>query len=55
MAAPNVGELFENIAAQLMGLTSAINAQGVVQSIVPFEGTPQNLRIGLGQLKDMLP
>ena len=44
MAEPNVGNVFDNLAMQMAGLSTVIGAQGVAQIIAPFDGDPKKFK-----------
>lgn len=44
MAEPNVGNVFDNLATQMAGLSTVIGAQGVAQIITPFDGDPKKFK-----------
>ena len=46
MANQDVATLFQYLAAQLTGLSTMVSAQGIAQTIHPFEGDSKNSKTG---------
>lgn len=44
MANQDIGAVFENLAIQMSGLSTAVGAQGIAQMIPPFEGVPSKFK-----------
>ncbi|XP_060082374.1 uncharacterized protein LOC132561689 [Ylistrum balloti] len=49
--AENVGVLIENLTAQLTGLTSAINTQGIAGAVDSYEGDPKKFKEWVGSIE----